>query len=83
MVGIEHFRVTGATSAIHGLAFHNSMRRQSEQVNEKLKPQTDASFDAEARRKAGARRTAWIVGAIAAGFFIASLLQGHFFHIPA
>jgi hypothetical protein len=35
-----------------------------------------------ARRRAGARRTAWIIGALALAFFIASLVQGHFSHIP-
>ena len=33
-------------------------------------------------RQAGARRTAWILAAIAIGFFIASLVQGHLAHIP-
>lgn len=35
-----------------------------------------------ALRKARARRTAWIVAAIAAAFFIASLVQGHLVGIP-
>jgi hypothetical protein len=35
-----------------------------------------------ARRRAGARRTAWIIAAIAIAFFVASLLQGHFTGIP-
>lgn len=35
-----------------------------------------------ARRRAGARRTAWIIAAIAIAFFVASLLQGHFMGIP-
>jgi hypothetical protein len=35
-----------------------------------------------ARRKAGARRTAWIIAAIAIAIFIASLLHGHFVGIP-
>ena len=34
------------------------------------------------RRKAGARRTAWIIGGIALAFFIASLIQGHLIGIP-
>ena len=51
-------------------------------MDDKAKSQTDAAFDVEARRKAGARRTAWIIGAIAVAFFIASLVQGHFSHIP-
>ncbi len=42
----------------------------------------DAAMDELARRKAGARRTAWIIAAIAAAFFIASLVQGHFTGIP-
>lgn len=45
-------------------------------LNEKPAP------DDLARRKAGARRTAWIIAAIAIAFFIASLLQGHFAGIP-
>ena len=51
-------------------------------MDQKLKPQCDATLESEARRKAGARRTAWIVAAIAVAFFIASLVQGHFAHIP-
>ncbi|MBS0383200.1 MAG: hypothetical protein JSR56_12300 [Proteobacteria bacterium] len=38
--------------------------------------------DELARRKAGARRTAWIIAAIVVAFFIASLVQGHFVGIP-
>jgi hypothetical protein len=45
--------------------------------------QAGAVMDALAHRKTGARRTAWIIGAIAAAFFIASLVQGHLFHIPS
>ncbi|MBN8736400.1 MAG: hypothetical protein J0H27_09040 [Xanthomonadales bacterium] len=45
-------------------------------MNEKTVP------DELARRKAGARRTAWIIAAIAAAFFIASLVQGHLVGIP-
>ncbi len=40
------------------------------------------ALDALARRKTGARRTAWIIAAIAIAFFIASLVQGHLAHIP-
>ncbi|HEX5959751.1 MAG TPA: hypothetical protein VFY97_00715 [Rhodanobacteraceae bacterium] len=49
---------------------------------------TDHPIDAKqpsddlARRKAGARRTAWIIAAIAIAFFVASLLHGHFAGIP-
>jgi hypothetical protein len=46
------------------------------------KPTRDQGHEALTRGKAGARRTAWIIGAIAAAFFIASLVQGHLFHIP-
>mgnify|MGYP001073037682 CR=1 FL=1 len=46
------------------------------ELNEKTVP------DELARRKAGARRTAWIIAAIAAAFFIASLVQGHLVGIP-
>ncbi|HET7561164.1 MAG TPA: hypothetical protein VFJ87_02150 [Rhodanobacteraceae bacterium] len=38
----------------------------------------DAAMEALARRKAASRRTAWIIGAIAVAFFIASLVHGHF-----
>jgi hypothetical protein len=52
-------------------------------LNEKpVREPADAAISALARRKAGARRTAWIVAAIAAAFFIASLVQGHFVGIP-
>lgn len=46
-------------------------------LNEKPKPPADAALDELDRRKAGARRTAWIIAAIAAAFFIASLVHGH------
>jgi hypothetical protein len=46
------------------------------QLNEKPAP------DELAQRKARARRTAWIIAAIAVAFFVASLLQGHFVGIP-
>lgn len=42
----------------------------------------DAALDDIDRRKSGARRTAWIIGGIAAAFFIAALVQGHFSQIP-
>ncbi|MGH8215514.1 MAG: hypothetical protein ACREPZ_07470, partial [Rhodanobacteraceae bacterium] len=75
-------------TAIHGLTFNKSMLRTSEQMSgEKreapARDQADAAMDALARSKAGARRTAWIIGAIAAAFFIASLVQGHLVHIPS
>lgn len=54
------------------------MLRTSEQVGEKSEPATDAAMHALARRKAASRRTAWIIAAIAAAFFIASLVHGHF-----
>ena len=75
-------RVTSITLAIHGLTFHNSMLRQNEQVDEKQKSKADAVLDAEVRRQSGARRTAWIIGALAFAFFIASLVEGHLSHIP-
>ncbi|MBU6415532.1 MAG: hypothetical protein KJS83_00010 [Xanthomonadaceae bacterium] len=40
------------------------------------------ALDELAQRKARARRTAWIIAAIAIAFFVASLLQGHFVGIP-
>lgn len=45
-------------------------------------PTERAVQDDLARRKAAARRTAWIVGLIAAALFIASLVQGHLSQIP-
>ncbi len=54
------------------------MLRTSEQSELKDAPAPDEL----AQRKARARRTAWIIGAIAAAFFIASLVQGHFSQIP-
>lgn len=78
--------VTGVIPAIHDPAFHNSKRRRNERVDTKPKSNTDAAQDraasSEAQRKAGARRTAWIIAAIAAAFFIASLVQGHLVGIP-
>ncbi|HET7662059.1 MAG TPA: hypothetical protein VFK31_00330 [Rhodanobacteraceae bacterium] len=60
------------------------MLRTSEQV-EATKPaqdRADAALDEIERRRNGARRTAWIIGAIAAAFFVAALLEGHFSQIP-
>ena len=64
------------------LTFHNSLLPRDERMDEKAKSQTDVAMEALARRKASARRTAWIIAAIAAAFFIASLVQGHFTGIP-
>ncbi len=47
-----------------------------------LQERADAAVDELERRKARARRTAWIVAAIAAAFFVASLIQGHLAGIP-
>jgi predicted anti-sigma-YlaC factor YlaD len=46
------------------------------------KPPVDEAMRETGRRKAAARRTAWIVAAIAIAFFIAALVQGHFTGIP-
>lgn len=46
------------------------------------KPSIDEETRALQRRKAAARRTAWIIAAIAIAFFVASLVQGHFTGIP-
>ena len=46
------------------------------------KPPIDEAMRALQRRKAAARRTAWIIAAIAIAFFVASLVQGHFIGIP-
>ncbi|HJR10944.1 MAG TPA: hypothetical protein VJ823_05975 [Rhodanobacteraceae bacterium] len=51
-------------------------------TDEKIELNEKPAADGLARRKAGARRTAWIIAAIAIVFFIASLLQGHFAGIP-
>ncbi len=60
------------------------MLRTSEQVDAEKRAQdrSDAAADALVHRQSGARRTAWIIGAIAVAFFIASLVQGHLAHIP-
>ena len=50
--------------------------------NSTSQPHGNPAPDELARRKAGARRTAWIIAAIAIAFFIASLLHGHFVGIP-
>ena len=54
------------------------MLRTSEQNELKEVPAPDEL----AQRKARARRTAWIIAAIAIAFFVASLLHGHFVGIP-
>ena len=51
-------------------------------TNEKIDLNAKPALDEIERRRTGARRTAWIIGAIAVAFFIASLGQGHFSHIP-
>jgi len=60
------------------------MLRTSEQTDaaKPVHDRVDAALDGIGRRRASARRTAWIIGAIAAAFFIASLVQGHFSQIP-
>ena len=73
---------SNTTPAILGLTSHESMLRTNEHTGEKCASAADAALDALARRKAAARRTAWIIAAIAAAFFIASLVQGHLAHIP-
>ena len=52
------------------------------QTNEKVSLNEKPAPDELAQRKARARRTAWIIAAIAIAFFVASLLQGHFVGIP-
>ena len=52
------------------------------QTHENMALNEKPAVDELARRKARARRTAWIIAAIAIAFFIASLLQGHFAGIP-
>jgi hypothetical protein len=66
------------SSTTTGLIFHKSMFRTDEKVGLNEKPAPDDL----ARRQAGARRTAWIIAAIAIAFFVASLLHGHFVGIP-
>ena len=51
-------------------------------TDEKIGLNEGPGADELARRKAAARRTAWIIAAIAIAFFVASLLQGHFAGIP-
>jgi hypothetical protein len=59
-----------------------SKKMGEETLEASTQDQAGAVMDALAHRKSGARRTAWIIGAIAIAFFIASLVQGHLFHIP-
>ncbi|HXE66087.1 MAG TPA: hypothetical protein VN630_03510 [Rhodanobacteraceae bacterium] len=51
-------------------------------TDEKIELNDKPAPDELAQRKARARRTAWIIAAIAVAFFVASLLQGHFVGIP-
>lgn len=51
-------------------------------TNEQGELKKASAQDDLARRKAASRRTAWIVGALALAFFIASLVEGHLSHIP-
>ena len=57
--------------------FHENMLRTDQPIDAK-----QPAPDELAQRKARARRTAWIIAAIAIAFFVASLLQGHFVGIP-
>jgi hypothetical protein len=60
------------------------MLRTSEKVDgeKPVGDRVDVAMEMQARRKAASRRTAWIIGALALAFFIASLVQGHFSQIP-
>ncbi len=51
-------------------------------ADEKIEMKEKQALDEIAHRKTGARRTAWIIGALALAFFIASLVEGHLSHIP-
>lgn len=57
------------------------MLRQNQSAGDE-KPAQDSAAAAmdvlERKRKAAARRTAWILGVIAAAFFIAALVHGHY-----
>ncbi len=85
-------RNSNTTPAILGLTFHNSRLPRNARVachkngmlrtNEKIDLNAKPALDEIERRRAGARRTAWIIGGIAAAFFIAALVQGHFSQIP-
>ena len=57
------------------------MLQTSKQVDAD-KPAQDQAHEALVRRQTGARRTAWIIAAIAIAFFVASLVQGHLSQIP-
>jgi len=64
--------------------FYQNMLRTTEptSLNEKAAhDRADAALNGIERRRAGARRTAWIIGALATAFFIAALVQGHFSQI--
>jgi hypothetical protein len=52
--------------------------KTDEKADKPVQDRADAAMEGLERRKAAARRTAWIIAAIAAAFFIASLVQGHF-----
>ncbi len=80
--GEQTIQVACIRTDIHVLTFHNSKLRPDKRVDEKQKPGVEAADVADARRKAGARRTAWIIAALAAAFIIASLVQGHLVGIP-
>ncbi|MGH8148270.1 MAG: hypothetical protein ACREPY_18310 [Rhodanobacteraceae bacterium] len=60
------------------------MLRQNQSIGGE-KPELDAAAAAmdalERKRKVAARRTAWILGVIAAAFFIAALVHGHYAYI--
>lgn len=60
------------------------MLRTSEKVDgeKPVGDRVDVAMEMQARRKAASHRTAWIIGALALAFFIASLVQGHFSQIP-
>ena len=73
---------SSTTSDIRVLTFNKSMLRRDKQIGEKHDSAEDAARNELERRKAAARRTAWIIAAIAVAFFIASLVQGHFAGIP-
>jgi hypothetical protein len=59
------------------------MLRTSEKVDgeKPVGDRVDVAMEMQARRKAASHRTAWIIGALALAFFIASLVQGHFSQI--
>ncbi|MGH8111710.1 MAG: hypothetical protein ACREPF_07260 [Rhodanobacteraceae bacterium] len=55
----------------------NAVRRQPKARHAHAKASLDRPQDWQSRGRAGAVRTAWIVGGLALAFFVAALVEGH------